>query len=218
MDAGSKITKHSDGKNIHLYYIIFVLMLENLNKYTILLASKSPRRRELLEMLRIPFKVVTLGGIKEIYPEDMPASEVPVYLSSLKADAYLKNLTDKELLITADTLVIMNNKIFGKPKDGEEALEMLLTLSDNIHQVVSGVTIACSKKRTCFSTVTDVKFNHISEDEARYYIENFRPFDKAGAYGIQEWIGAVAVKWIKGSYYNVMGLPVHKLFQELQSF
>lgn len=193
-------------------------MLDNLNKYHIILASKSPRRRELLSMLRIPYNVMTIGGLDESYPAELPANDVPQYLSNKKANAFISQLTDKELIITADTLVISGDRIFGKPSNPEEARMMLQELSGKVHQVVSGVTIATSDRRTSFTTITEVKFAKLSSQEINYYIENFRPFDKAGAYGIQEWIGAIAVEWIKGSYYNVMGLPVHRLFQELKLF
>lgn len=193
-------------------------MLENLNKYHILLASKSPRRRELLKELRIPFNVVTVGGVKEDYPDSMPKTEVPQYLANIKADAYLSALKDNELIITADTLVIMNDKIFGKPHNAEEAEEMLRELSGKEHLVVTGVSITTKEKRTSFTSITKVRFAPIDDRDIHYYVENFLPFDKAGAYGIQEWIGCVGVEGIEGSFYNVMGLPVHKLYNELKLF
>lgn len=184
----------------------------------ILLASKSPRRRELLEMLRLSFEVVDLGNVKETYPEDMKKEEVPEHLSKLKADAYLPYLKEDELLITADTVVILDNKILGKPKDEEDAKKMLRALAGKKHQVVSGVTIGTIQERVTFRTVTDVKFGALTDAQIDYYVDNFRPLDKAGAYGIQEWIGGVAVEGIDGSYYNVMGLPVHRLYKELCKF
>lgn len=193
-------------------------MLENLNKYHLLLASKSPRRRELLSQMRLQFNVVTIGGIDESYPGDIPALEVPAYIAGRKADAYHSMLRNNELIITADTVVVLGDRIMGKPKDIDEAIEMLLALSDNTHTVVSGVCIVTKERRTVFTSKTDVKFGHISEEEARYYVENYLPLDKAGAYGIQEWIGCVAVESIHGSFYNVMGLPVHQLYKELQNF
>ncbi|MBD5356420.1 MAG: septum formation protein Maf [Bacteroides sp.] len=193
-------------------------MLPNLKDYKILLASKSPRRRELLQMLRIPFSVVSIGGIKEDYPDTVPLIDVPQYVSSKKADAYHELIKDDEMIITADTMVICDNKILGKPKDAEDAIEMLLLLSEKTHQVATGVTISTKDRRTSFTTVTDVSFAKLSEEEVRYYVENYMPLDKAGAYGIQEWIGGVAVSGINGSYYNVMGLPVHRLYQELKMF
>ena len=194
------------------------MILKNLEKYQILLGSKSPRRRELLQMLRIPFTVVNITGVEETYPEALPPCEVPQYLSGIKADAYLRRLKNDELIITADTLVILDDKIYGKPSSIDHAVEMLLELSDHTHQVVTGVTIASHRQRTSFTTVTDVTFGHLSPEEARYYADSFSPLDKAGAYGIQEWIGGVAVEEIRGSFYNVMGLPVHRLYQHLKSF
>ena len=193
-------------------------MLSNLNKYTILLASKSPRRRELLHLLRIPFKVVTIGGIDESYPSSIPLLDVPQYVSIVKADAFQKHIGDDELVITADTMVICGNFILGKPKDREDAVNMLMNLSGKTHQVATGVTLSTKWKRTSFTTVTDVTFAGITEEEIRYYVDNYMPLDKAGAYGIQEWIGAVAVAGINGSFYNVMGLPIHRLYQELRNF
>ena len=193
-------------------------MFENLKKYNILLASKSPRRRELLTQLRIPFKVVTLGNISEDYPSDLPALEVAQYISNKKADAYHEIIGDDELLIAADTVVVLDGKIYGKPHNSAEAAQMLRELSGKTHQVASGVTILTRQKRTSFTTVTDVKFAELTDEDIHNYIENYAPFDKAGAYGIQEWIGCVAVESIRGSYYNVMGLPVHRLYQELRFF
>lgn len=190
-------------------------MLNNLHKYKILLASKSPRRRELLQQLRIPFNVITIGGIDESFPPETPPIQVPQYISEIKADAYQNKIGDEELIITADTMVICGDEILGKPKDTEDAFRMLKLLSGHTHRVATGVTISTKNKRTSFTTVTDVTFAEISDEDIRYYVDNFQPLDKAGAYGIQEWIGAVAVSGINGSYYNVMGLPVHRLYQEL---
>lgn len=193
-------------------------MLTNLKDYKVFLASKSPRRRELLQMLRIPFNVISIGGIDESFPDTVPLLEVPQYISSKKADAYQDRLLENEMIITADTMVICENEIMGKPKDGKEAIAMLLKLSGKKHQVATGVTISTLKHRTSFTTVTDVSFAEITKEEAEFYVDNYQPLDKAGAYGIQEWIGVVAVSGINGSYYNVMGLPVHRLYQELKLF
>ncbi len=193
-------------------------MLENLNKYKVLLASKSPRRRELLEQLRVPFSTVTIGGIDEDYPEDLPVMEVAEYLANHKADAYSRLLKHNELIITADTLVICGDKIYGKPNSPENATETLLELAGKTHCVVTGVCVMTTKERRSFSTVTEVKFSELTKEEAQYYVSNFSPFDKAGAYGIQEWIGCVAVESINGSFYNVMGLPVNRLYQILKEF
>lgn len=193
-------------------------MLDNLNNYKILLASKSPRRRELLEHLRVPFNIISIGGLDETYPDDMPIIEVPQYLSEMKSDAIVHHLHGNELVITADTLVIFKGKAFGKPKDLEDARRMLHELSGNTNQVATGVTISTRMRRTSFTAVTDVKFANLLDEEIDYYVNAFNPVDKAGAYGIQEWIGAAAVESIHGSFYNVMGLPVHRLYQELKLF
>ncbi|MDE7116410.1 MAG: Maf family nucleotide pyrophosphatase [Muribaculaceae bacterium] len=193
-------------------------MLENLEKYHILLASKSPRRRELLSNLRIPFNSISMGGIDESYPENMPVNSVPQYLAAKKADAYSESIRTNEMIITADTLVIKGEKVYSKPKNNQEAKEMLRELSGNIHKVITGVCIYTLERQACFTSETDVKFAELSDEDIDYYVENYIPLDKAGAYGIQEWIGCVAVEWIRGSFYNVMGLPVHKLYQELKKF
>lgn len=193
-------------------------MLDNLSKYHVLLASKSPRRRELLAALRVPFDVVTAGQVDEKWPDDLSAHDVPQYLSVIKANAFRKLIRDNELIITADTVVVCDGEILGKPSGAEEAKKMLRFLSGRTHEVVTGVTITTIDRQTSFTTVTDVKFAKIADEDINYYVENFAPFDKAGAYGIQEWIGCVAVESINGSYYNVMGLPVHTLYHELKLF
>lgn len=193
-------------------------MFKNIEKYHILLGSKSPRRRELMQMMRIPFNVVTISGVEETFPDDMPAEEVPLYLSGKKAEAYLKHLHGNEMIITADTLVILGNEILGKPHDSSDAIAMLRRLSGKTHKVVTGVTLATLEKSTSFSSVTEVTFAELTDDEIRYYVDTFRPLDKAGAYGIQEWIGGAAVEKIDGSFYNVMGLPVQRLYQALRNF
>lgn len=193
-------------------------MLENLGKYKVKLASKSPRRRELLEELRIPFNIITTGGIDESYPDTLPPRDIPAYLANKKGDAYMRKFEGNELVITADTLVILDDEVLGKPSGRDSAIDMLRRLSGRTHEVVTGVSISTREKRTTFSVTTEVKFAEISESDIEYYVDNFMPFDKAGAYGIQEWIGCVAVESIKGSFYNVMGLPVHRLYQELKNF
>lgn len=193
-------------------------MLENLKKYHVKLASKSPRRRELLAQLRIPFNCVNIGGLDETYPADMPVSEIPLFLANRKADAYIDRINDRDMIITADTLVICGDRVCGKPADIESAVSMLMSLSGKIHKVVTGVCILTKTRRTSFTSQTDVKFAQLDESEVRYYVENYMPLDKAGSYGIQEWIGCVAVEKIEGSFYNVMGLPVHRLYQELKLF
>lgn len=192
-------------------------MLDNLKKYDIILASKSPRRQELLEMLDVPFSIHTKDGIDETYPADLPAEEVAEYLSRLKGRAYSEDIKDNELIITADTVVILDGKIYGKPRSEEDAIDMLMQLQGKTHTVATGVTIATKDILKSFSTYTGVAFSEISLDEAKYYVEKYKPLDKAGAYGIQEWIGCAAVAGINGSYYNVMGLPVHQLYKELKN-
>ena len=171
-----------------------------------------------MQLLHIPFTVVTIEGIDESYPEGLEAEKVSEYISNKKADEFLKRIGADELIITADTVVICEGKILGKPKDKEDAVKMLQFLSGKTHKVTTGVTIATKEKRVSFSSESLVTFADLTEGEIRYYVDTFHPFDKAGAYGIQEWIGAVAVAKIDGSFYNVMGLPVHRLYQALKDF
>ena len=192
-------------------------MLRNLDKYTILLGSKSPRRRELLEMLRIPFNSIVIG-IKEEYPASLPPTEVPEYLARLKAQAFADRLDCRELIITADTVVICDQEIFGKPRNAEDAGKMLRKLSGKSHLVVTGVCVSTADRTESFSSTTTVRFAELTDEEISYYVDNFMPLDKAGAYGIQDWIGGVAVSGIDGSFYNVMGLPIHRLYQLLKTF
>lgn len=184
----------------------------------LLLASKSPRRRELLKMLDIPFEIVEIKDVEEIYPDSLPKEKVPEFLSQLKADAYRSELQEGDILITADTVVIIDNEIIGKPRGREDAIRMLSILSGRTHKVVTGVSLTSKEKSVTFSTVTEVSFAPLTRDQIEFYVDRYRPLDKAGAYGIQEWIGAVGVAGINGSFYNVMGLPVHRLFKELSGF
>ncbi|MCH5225582.1 MAG: septum formation protein Maf [Muribaculaceae bacterium] len=190
----------------------------DISKYKILLASKSPRRREILSLLRMPFTVVTIDGIDESYPKDLEPEKVSEYISNKKADEFLKRIEEDQLIITADTVVICQGKILGKPKDREDAIGMLKFLSGKTHKVTTGVTIATKAKRESFSSDSLVTFAPLTEKEIEFYVDTYHPYDKAGAYGIQEWIGGVAVAKIDGSFYNVMGLPVHRLYQELKKF
>ncbi len=191
-------------------------MLDNLNKYKIILASASPRRRELLSGLGIKFETHCLPGIDESYPDTTPANEVAGYISQKKAAAYKKLIQPDQLIITADTIVVSDNRILGKPHSRENAVEMLHFLSGKTHHVITGVTILTIDKQKTFAVSTDVKFADISDEEVNYYIDQYQPMDKAGAYGIQEWIGFIAVESINGSYFNVMGLPIQRLYQELK--
>ena len=187
-------------------------------KHKLLLASKSPRRREILSLLNLPFTVVTLEGIDESYPKDLKPENVSEFISNKKANEFLKRIGDNEILITADTVVICDGEILGKPKEEEDAIKMLKFLSGKTHKVTTGVTVATKKQRESFTSESFVTFADLSDEEIRYYVDTFHPFDKAGAYGIQEWIGAVAVSKIDGSFYNVMGLPVHHLYKTLKKF
>lgn len=193
-------------------------MLENLNKYNVVLASNSPRRKELLQRLGVNFKVRTLYGIDERYPESLRGEDIVLYISRGKAAAYRSSMAPNELLITADTIVYQNGLVMGKPKDADEARAMLHRLSGQTHQVITGVTVVTALRTENFGVTTQVKFAPLSDEEIEFYINNYIPFDKAGAYGIQEWIGLVAVEEIKGSYFNVVGLPVQRLYQILKTF
>lgn len=182
-----------------------------------ILASGSPRRRELMAMLDLDFRVDTSKSVDEVIPAGLPADEVPGFLSRLKAEPYLAELKENEVLITADTVVILHDKVIGKPKDEADARNILSALSGQVHKVITGVTIGrFNQEPETFSELTEVEFDSLSEEEIDYYIERYKPFDKAGAYGIQEWIGAAAVKGIRGSFYNVMGLPIHRLYCALR--
>lgn len=193
-------------------------MLENLSKYKIILGSNSPRRKELLSGLDIEFNVKVIPGLEENYPETLDPQEIPVFLSRQKAEAYLSSLDDTMLLITADTIVWNGNAVIGKPKNRAEAIQMLRSLSGHEHHVVTGVCLTTTKKQLTFSVISSVRFASLSDEEIIYYVDKYKPFDKAGAYGIQEWIGYVGVESISGSFYNVMGLPVQRLYQELKTF
>lgn len=194
-------------------------MLDNLKKYRIVLASNSPRRRELLAGLGIDFEVRVLPDIDESYPEGkLATADIPRYIAEKKAEAYLDRMGSDELIITADTVVIVGDEVLGKPADGDEARVMLGKISGRTHQVVTGVCIVTCGRRKSFSVSTDVTFKVLTDEETDYYISEYRPFDKAGAYGIQEWIGYVGVTGLDGSYFNVMGLPVQRIYSELLDF
>ena len=191
-------------------------MLENLNKYKVVLASNSPRRKELLSGLGIQYEVKTLPDIDESFPEGLDGVEIPAYIARAKADAYRALMQSDELIITADTIVWLEGEVMGKPSDAEDARRMLRALSGQTHQVITGVCLTTAETQKVFSTVTDVTFCCLSEEEITYYVEHYQPMDKAGSYGIQEWIGFVGVESISGSYFNVMGLPIQRLYTELK--
>ena len=193
-------------------------MLSNLKKYHIILASKSPRRQELLRGMGVGFEIMT-KETPEDYPAELPLDEVPKYLSLQKSLAFKDNeLPADYLLITSDTVVICEDEILGKPKDREDAERMLRMLSGKTHHVVTGVTVRSAEKTESFAVRSNVVFADLDQDEIDYYIEHCQPFDKAGAYGIQEWIGYVGISGLEGSFYNVMGLPTRKLYQCLKTF
>ena len=193
-------------------------MLSNLNKYNIILASKSPRRQELLRGMGVKFTIST-KETPENFPAEMPLDKVPEFLSQQKSKAFDENeLPENYLIITSDTVVIAENEILGKPKDRNDALRMLSLLSGKTHRVVTGVTIRTAKKSKTFAVKSKVTFANLDVEEMAYYVDNYRPYDKAGAYGIQEWIGYVGITGLNGSFYNVMGLPTRRLYQVLKTF
>lgn len=184
--------------------------------YKYILASNSPRRRELLAGLGLDFEVRVLPGIDESYPSELEGGDIPLYISKEKANAYAGQLADDELLITADTIVWLNGEVLEKPKDDADACRMLHELSGQTHQVFTGVCLTTTEKQVAFSCRSDVTFCTLTDDEINYYVSHYRPLDKAGAYGVQEWIGYVGVERIEGSFFNVVGLPVQRLYQALK--
>ena len=186
--------------------------------FKIILASNSPRRRELLAGLGLDFEVRVLPDIDESYPETLAALDTAEYIAAKKADAYRSAMAPDELIITADTVVIVGDEVLGKPANDSEARDMLLKISGRTHQVVTGVCLTTQQQSSRFSVRTDVTFKPLTEAEIQYYIEKYKPFDKAGAYGIQDWIGYIGCTGLNGSYYNVMGLPVQRIYTELQTF
>lgn len=192
-------------------------MLDNLNKYRIVLASNSPRRKELLGGLGISFEVRTKKGIDETFPPGLSGENIALHISGKKADAYRNDMADDELIITADTIVYVDGEVLGKPKDKEDARRMFHLMSGREHQVITGVCIVTKQKTVQFASITDVTFAQLSDAEIDHYIDCYKPYDKAGAYGIQEWIGYVGITGIRGSYFNVVGLPVQKVYTALKS-
>ena len=195
-----------------------MLLKDKLIGRRLLLASKSPRRSQLLRDCGLDFEVVDGREAEEIYPADMPSEQVAEYLSRVKSDAYADMVEEGDVLITADTIVVAGGEILGKPSDREDAVRMLGLLSGASHTVITGVTLRTTDKVESFSCISRVKFRTIEPDEVDYYLDTYRPYDKAGAYGIQEWIGYVAIEGIEGSFYNVMGLPVQMLYVRLKEF
>lgn len=191
--------------------------LENLRDYDVILASGSPRRKELLGMLDIDFRVDTSHPVDEVVPDGLRAEDVPAYLSQLKAAAYPLGPQDKKVVITADTVVIIDGEVLGKPEDESDACRMLARLQGRQQKVITGVTVRTPESSQTFSAESLVEFASLSDDEIAFYVKKYKPLDKAGAYGIQEWIGAAGIKGISGSFYNVMGLPVQRLYTLLKT-
>jgi septum formation protein len=188
-----------------------------MNNQNIILASQSPRRKQLLDQATIAFKVVVVPT-EENYPPNLAISEVPIYIAKNKANAVLELTNESAIIIAADTVVVLQNEIIGKPKDKDDAFSILKKLSNNIHQVITGYYITDGNKTVFNSTTTTVEFNKLSDDMIHYYIEHYAPYDKAGAYAIQEWIGAVGIKSIVGDFYNVMGLPINEIYRILKTW
>lgn len=193
------------------------MFLQNLEQYELILASKSPRRQQLLSDLGLKFTVQSMD-VPEKYPEGLGITEIPVFLAELKAEAFRPQLKNNQLVITADTIVWLDGEVLGKPVDYDDGFRMLSGLSGKKHQVITGVCLLSAGKKVSFFSLTDVWFKSLSEQEINYYLGNYRPYDKAGAYGIQEWIGYVGINRIEGSFFNVMGLPVQSLYEHLKDF
>ena len=193
-------------------------MLEHLKKYQILLASNSPRRQQLLSQLGISFKVSVIPGIDESFPEDLADDKVAAFITRKKAQVYLPNLTANQMLIVADTVVRVNGQILGKPKSRVEAVEMLELLSGKEHIVTTAFGVFTTEKSVVKSVHTQVEFAKLTREMIEFYVDTYKPYDKAGSYGIQEWIGCVGIVGIHGSYVNVMGLPIQSLYETLCSF
>ena len=187
-------------------------------RWKIVLASNSPRRKELLAGLDLDFQVRIIDGIDESYPADLSTRQIAEYISQKKAAAYRETMAADELVITADTIVVLGDEVMGKPHDEVDACRMLRALSGQTHHVITGVTLTTRERQQSFSVLTDVTFKTLSDDEIHYYVTHYRPFDKAGSYGIQEWIGYIGVTALHGSYFNVMGLPVQRIYEALRTF
>jgi septum formation protein len=193
------------------------MVIDNLNNYRIILASRSPRRQQLLSELGLKFDII-VRDFTETYPEGLKGEDIAKYVAHEKAKSFMNEISDNEIVITADTIVWCNNRVLGKPLDPDDAIDILKIISGKTHEVITGVCLYSSFKERTFSVSTKVTFDTLSAEEISYYVDKFKPFDKAGAYGIQEWIGIIACSNIEGSYFNVVGLPVHRLYKELQNF
>lgn len=194
------------------------MFIQNIDKYKIILASQSPRRHYLLKEIGLDFEIRLKEFVDESYPDELVKEEIPLFIAQKKASVFDDDLEDDQIVITADTIVWLKDKVLQKPDDKEDAVRILQELSGNCHQVYTGVCIKSSKKEFAFTACTDVYFKKLSNEEIEYYVNHFQPMDKAGAYGIQEWIGYIGVERINGSFFNVMGLPIQKLYTELEEF
>lgn len=194
------------------------MLQTHLNNYKIILASQSPRRKHLLEGLDIDFEVLVRPGIVEKVPKGLDKIKIPLYLAEFKSEAYTDLLKEKVLLISADTIVWHNNRELGKPENFKHAVHLLKELSGSMHEVITGVCLRSQKQQKTFYSLSKVWFRSLSDEEINYYLKHYKPFDKAGSYGIQEWLGYAAIEKIDGSFYNVMGLPVQALYNELIKF
>ncbi len=192
------------------------MLNKKLENYRLILASGSPRRQQFLKDLHLDF-IIKTKDVKEVYPKYLHGKEITDYLAKLKAKAFAGELEANDILVTADTIVRFNGKVLGKPKDADDAKAMLRELSGQAHEVITSICIKTINKQTIINDSTDVYFKELTDDEINFYVDNFKPFDKAGSYGIQEWLGYVAVKKIKGSFFNVMGFPVHKFYKEMMN-
>lgn len=192
------------------------MILDNLKKYKVILASNSPRRKDLLAGLGVEYEVRTMPDVDESYPSTLKGADIPLYISQEKANAYRSMLQSDELMITADTIVWLEGEVLGKPADRAEAISMLQRMSGRTHEVYTGVSITTTEWQRSFAVQTEVKFATLTNEEIVYYVDRFQPMDKAGAYGVQEWIGFIGVEHIEGSYFNIMGLPVQRLYKELK--
>jgi septum formation protein len=193
------------------------MLADQLKDYRLILASRSPRRQQLLRELGLKFDVV-IREFEEIYPEGLSGEEIARFVAHEKASSFKNEISENEIVIAADTIVWCNNKVLGKPQDHEDAIRILKEISGKTHEVITGVSLLSQKRELTFSESTKVTFEALTEEEISYYIDEFKPYDKAGAYGIQEWIGITACSRIEGSYFNVVGLPVQRLYKELQNF
>jgi septum formation protein len=197
---------------------MIAMLLNQIKEYQVILASGSPRRKELLKGMGINYVVALGQDVDETYPPGLPPEQVPEFLARLKAQAFPRSLSDSELLLTADTIVQCKGQVLGKPADAADAVRMLQTLSGDRHEVLTGVCMRTRHHEKCFTARSAVTFRRLSPAEIAYYVDTYKPFDKAGAYGVQEWIGYIGIEHIEGSYFNVMGLPTQRLYVELSEF